>query len=81
MDANLGSLLEGAGNSTTVILPNKGNPRDQTVNIIAAVVIIVVVSILAAIVAVLVGKRLRKQKQRMGNAKVAAGMSRAHYSV
>jgi heme/copper-type cytochrome/quinol oxidase subunit 2 len=81
MDANLVALMEGASNSTTVILPNKGNARDQTINIITAVVIIVVVSILVAVVTVLIHKKLHKQRLRQEKAKAAAGMSRAQYDV
>lgn len=76
MDPNVGAILEGLGNSTPVVLPNKGNARDQTINVIAAVVIIVAASIVATVVAVLIRKRLQKQKQREAKAKIAAGISR-----
>lgn len=81
MAAQLGPLLDSFGNSTTVILPNKGNARDQTINIIIAVGVIVLVSAIAAAAAIVIRKKHQDKKLRQQKASIVTGTYRSRESV
>lgn len=89
MDTSIGSLKAEAGGGgggedtkvTMVVLPNKGNPHDQTVVLITVILVVMTLVVVVAITAVVVRKRVQKRRVREEQAKTAGYTARARDDV